>query len=171
MIKNNRAQIMSIDILFSVVLVILMFFLLFNIVEARTYQTNTDSINQEFEMIGNLAFTRLINNPNINCYAKDSSNSFNIPSCLAINNSELTKENLGIPSNYKCLITPTTSTFNINECTDVLNMASTSHFYEIDFNVSIVTNRSILKRNYVQSYLGLNPSMNTIEQINLKVWQ
>jgi hypothetical protein len=50
-------------------------------------------------------------------------------------------------------------------------MASTSHFYEIDFNVSIVTNRSILKRNYVQSYLGLNPSMNTIEQINLKVWQ
>jgi hypothetical protein len=170
MIKNKKAQIMALDVLFSVVLIILIFFLLFNVVEARINQANTDRINREFDSIGNLVFMNIINNPLINCYAKDTQNKYHIPACLGSNDSNITKQTIGLPDGYKCNLSGLGGGFVNNECVDAFDPA-TDYFYSIDFNVSIISDREISKFDYTRSYKGSATNLDNIAQLNLKVWK
>jgi hypothetical protein len=167
MIKNKKGQIMVLDILFSVVLIILVSFLLVNIVESKVYSTTTDNINSQLNNVGKMAFKNIVNNPYINCYAFDSHNRYHIPACLTVN-SNISKNNLGIPTNYKCSIAG--YDFTTNECTDVLD-PSIDNYYSIDFNVSITPNFAINKKRYIDSLSGNDNILDTKQELNLKVWR
>lgn len=171
MIKNKKAQLMSLDVLFTVVLLILMFFLLFNVIEARTYQRNTDIINSELNSIGDIAFTRLINNPILNCSATDAKNKFHIPACLSTS-LEIKKRHLGVPDNYKCNISISGgNAFAMNECEDDFNLDDVSNYYEKDFYVSFINPLTIKKIEYISSYTAIGSHLGSSEKINLKVWK
>lgn len=171
MIQNKKAQIMSLDILFTTTLVILMFFLMFNIVEARINQSNIDKINSELTNVSNLVLLKIIDNPLVNCYASDSQNIFHIPGCISATQSQLTKKNLGVPSNYKCNLSSSTAVVTTNGCNDPFNAAIVSNYVSIDFNVSIPTNRQISKYDFIGSYRGVSNNLDTIATFNLKVWK
>lgn len=174
MLKNKKAQIMTLDVLFSIVLVILMFFLLFNVVEVRVNRQNTDNINKDFENIGESALLRLINNPEINCYASDTNNNFLVPSCFS-QNSIITKKSLGLPEGYKCELSWATNpaiTFTNNDCRDVFNPNNVDYYYMVDFNGFYLSQVSteISKLDYINSYLG-TPLVGTEGAFTLRVWK
>jgi len=168
MIKNKNAQIMVLDILFSVVLIVLISFLMVNIVESKVYQSTTDNLNSELNNIGEVAFKNIINNSQVNCFANDSKNKYHIPACLA-NNSPLSKNNLAIPSNYKCSLTGHGS-FTSNQCNDILDV-SNNDYYSVDFNVSILPSLQISKLNYLNNIFNNRNDFNNKAQLNLKVWR
>jgi hypothetical protein len=168
MIKNKKAQIMVLDILFSVVLIVLISFLMVNIVESKVYQSTTDNLNSQLNNVGEIAFKSIINNPQVNCYAYDSKNKYHIPGCLA-NASPLFKNYLGIPSNYKCSLTGNPS-FTSNECNDVFDPLN-KNYYSVDFNVSIISSLQTSKLNYLNSIYNNNNAFATKQQLNLKVWR
>lgn len=171
MIKNKKAQVMTLDVLFSVVLIMLMFFLLFNIAEAKINQTNNDIVNKELNNIGTLAVMKITNSPNLSCYAKDNrDNYYLIPSCIS-ENTYFTKENLGIPSNYKCSLTSEGrgNPFTNNPCTDTIGLNHPSYF-SMNFKVSIVNNLKVSKSNYISYYLDSDDFF-TETELNLKVWK
>jgi len=170
MIKNKKAQLMSLDVLFTVVLFILMFFLLFNVIEAKTYQRNIDVINAELDSVGNLALTRMISNPLVNCYAYDSDNRYSIPGCLS-SSSEITKRHLGIPDGYSCSVSVVSvGSFTTNECDSLLNV-NNNNYYDINFTVSFLGSLSVTKKDYIESYKGSGSTLNNLQTINLKVWK
>ncbi len=169
MIKNKKAQIMSLDILFTVTLVVLMFFLLFNIVEARLYQANIDKANNELDAIGFLAFDKIINNPLLNCYAYDTNNNFTIPACVSLSQSAITKKTLGIPQGYKCNLTG--AVFTTNECNDVFIPADNSSYFSLDFNVTVAANKAISKKDYIENYMNIQNTLATQRTLTLRVWK
>lgn len=174
MLKNKKGQVITLDVLFAVVIVILMFFMLFNVVEAKIYRMNSTSINKGFENIGNLAYINLVNNPSINCFAKDTNNSYLILSCFS-EMTEVFKKDLGLSDEYKCNISWINAgvNFSLNECDDVFNPNNSDYFYSIDFNGFFLTDpsREVSKLDYINSYKDIEILEGIEDTFTLRVWK
>jgi hypothetical protein len=173
MLKNKKGQVITLDVLFSVVIVILMFFMLFNVAETKIYRMNSININKDFEYTADLAFKNLVNNPAINCYVKDENNSYLIPSCFS-EMSEIFKKDLGLNDDYKCNLSWTgASSFTINECQDAFNPNNLNYYYSIDFNGYFLTapSREVSKLDYINSYKGIETLNGSQDTYTLRVWK
>ena len=168
---NKKGQVLSLDVIFSIVLIILMFFLLFNIVEASTYRTLKDIENKRLDNIGNTAVIQILNNPLDGCYAENPNNRYFIPACLSLENSEIKKYNLGIPHDYNCSITRVGggNNFTNNECSDAFTNANA--YFSINFEVSLVDDLNISRDEYINNLKGNNNHFDNVGTFNLRVWK
>jgi hypothetical protein len=164
--KKEKAQVMLLDVVFSVVIIILLFFLLFRFTEIQIYNSSLDKANYELEKIGTISFNRIVNNPKINCVISDTNNQIPIPNCLAPS-SEITLKTLGIPENYDCNFTVSGTSFAINECNS--NLPSDTQYYAVSFDVLIGSDKNIPKSEYMNSILG-NSSTITSKSAKLVIW-
>ena len=165
-LKKEKAQVMLIDVLFSIVIIILMFFLLTKWVEINVYNTSSNKDNLELNNISLLVYNKLTSNYKINVYAEDSNNSFLIPDSFS-KYSKITKDNLGLPRDYNCSFTVQGINFNINECDDT--PPTTVPYFQLDFNVIKYTSATIQKSDYTKDLQGI--SSPSIKPAKLIVWR
>ena len=151
-IKKEKAQVMLVDILFSIVIIILMFFLLTKWVEISVYNTSSNKQNLELNSISLLAYNKLTSSYGINVYAKDNNNSFIIPNSFS-KHSEITKANLGLPDDYNCFFKVQGINFITNECKDIV--PTTGSYFQIDFNAIKYSSAHIKKSDYTNDLLGV----------------
>ena len=165
-LKKEKAQVMLVDVLFSIVIIILMFFLLTKWVEINVYNTSSNKDNLELNNISLLAYNKLTSNNKINVYAEDSNNSFLIPDSFS-KDSEITKANLGLPKDYNCFFSVQSINFSTNECKDII--PATGPYFQLDFNVIKYTNATIKKSDYTKDLQGI--SSPSIMPAKLVVWR
>lgn len=167
-LKNKKGQVMVLDVMFTIVLVILIFFLLFRWTEVKTYQSINDRKTTELNSISKTAFFSLTENYSINCYAGDSSNKFLITSCFGAD-SIISKKDLGIPINYNCSFVINGFVMNVNECDDVLPLDQNNYF---NLGFSVITNntRAISKDVYLSNILNKANTL-TKRDASLVIWK
>jgi len=165
---GEQGQIVILDVLFAVVLVTLLFFLLSRWIEMDIYTSNTNKVIYEVDKVGHIALNRLTSNPEINCYASDNNNSFLIPACIS-STSAITKQGLGIPSNFNCSFSVNGLAILNNQCTQSLP-ADEVNYFKYDFNVIVSSSRVISKKEYMSNILGKSSTINTAEA-TLVVWK
>lgn len=169
-LKSKRAQMMSLDILFATILVILMFFILFNVVEAKTYETNSDKLSNELNSIFSQAILNIHSNPNISCVITDSNNFYAFPGCLSETYSDFSKKNLGIPDNFSCSLVGDGLSFTNNECNSTYENAS--EVLSIDLHLFVLVNEDhISKHDYFSYVLGVSQNPSSPKKITLRVWK
>jgi hypothetical protein len=160
MIKTKKGQVILLDVLFTIVIVIFMFFMLLKFVETDTYKSNINNRTEELTSIGSLAYQKFINNPEINC--KVLSAGAYVPGTIDTTTT-ITKTMLGIPSDYNFNVT---STGTIN-CSGCFTVPSTGNIYAINFDL-VTCNRNMSKANYINY---INSGGASTSQINLSVWR
>ncbi len=166
--KKNKAQLFSLDIVFALIIIILLLFLLSKIAEVKIYKTNTNNHLKELDLIGNSTYKKLVSNPKLNCYIYDTQNNFLLSNCIG-DDSEITKENLDIPDNYKCHITGLPPGIT-NECTDIVDL-SVVNIYKIKFKMDyIIGNRDISKSSYMNDLLDISLIFE-FSDVTLSVWK
>jgi hypothetical protein len=161
-LKNKKAQIMVLDVMFTIVLIILLFFLLFRWAEMKTYQSVSDRKTVELNYISKTAFMSLTENHSINCYAFDSDNKYLVSSCFG-SDSVISKTELGIPVNYNCNFSIAGFALATNECVDVLP-ADSNNYFSMKFNVITNTDRYFPKNIYLENILGKPSSTDLSEK-------
>jgi len=164
--KKEKAQIMLVDVLFSIVIIILIFFLLTKWVEINVYNTSSNKDNLELNNISLLAYNKLTSNSKINVSSVDSNNSFLIPDSFS-KDSNITRVNLGLPTDFNCSFTVQGISFNTNECTDT--PPTTGAYFQLDFNALVYSNATIRKSDYTDNLAGT--SSPTISSAKLVVWR
>jgi hypothetical protein len=166
--KKNKAQMFTLDIVFALIIIIFLIFLLSKISEIKTYKINTNNDLKELESIGNSTYKKLVSNPKINCYVYDLRNKFLLSNCLG-SDSNITKDKLDFPNNYRCMITNLPPLIT-NECTDVPPVDLVNS-YKIDFNISYFSNtRNIQKRNFDTNLFVGNLAFSDY-LVTLEVWE
>jgi len=167
-IKTKNGQVMVLDVVFTIVLIILIFLLLFRWTEVKTYQSTTDRHILELNSISRTAFNSITQNPSINCYATDANNYFLMSSCFGAD-SNISKEKLGIPDNYNCSFIINGFSLGINDCTDNLP-SNIDNYSKVTFNVITNSTRAISKNIYLSNILN---KANTLpeREATLVIWK
>jgi len=165
-LKKEKAQIMLVDILFSIVIIILMFFLLTKWVEINIYNTSSNKDNLELNNISLLIYNKLTSNYKINVLAVDSNNSFLIPDSFS-KDSEITKANLGLPTDFNCTFTVQGVNFTTNECVDT--PPTIGSYFQLDFNAIVYSSATIRKSDYTNNLSGSSTPL--IKSAKLVVWR
>jgi|GEM_PF-1062426 len=168
-LKNKKGQVMVLDVVFAIILIILIFFLLFRWTEIKTYQSIDDRQKTELNYISKTAFISLTENHSINCYAFDNDNYYLISSCFG-EDSVISKNNLGIPINYKCNFAIDGFSITTNDCNDAFVPSTTSNYFSIDFNVTTNTNRQLNKISYLANILDKSSTLDEHEA-TLVIWK
>ncbi len=168
--NKRKGQVMVLDVTFTIVLVILIFFLLFRWVEMKTYESISDRKQIELSYVAENIFFSLTNNYNINCYAGDNNNQFLITSCFS-SNSPITIENIGLPANYNCsFIIDGFNLSNNSGCSSVFT--DSNNYSMIKFKVITTINNSmaVQKSTYLDNIL--NRSSNLVQRdATLVIWK
>ncbi len=164
--SKKKGQIIVLDVLFAVVLLIFLFFIVSKLAEVKIYENISDARAEELEEIGSLVYDRLVNNPLINCYVADSNNYYLLRSCIA-EDSEIKKEYLGMPDNYKCKVTFDSLSVMPNECSD--DDTDVEEYFYIKQNIFTNNERQINKAFHKQKVLGT--SSYASEEMTIKVWR
>ncbi len=163
---------MVLDVIFTIVLIILIFFLLFRWTEVKTYQSITDRKIVELNYISKTAFNSLTDNHSISCYAYDGNNQYLVSSCFGLD-SEISKTSLGIPIDYNCSFSIDGGGFVLasNDCDNILP-ASTENYFSVDFNVVTNPDRFLSKSIYLENILG-KPTATplTVREATLVIWK
>ena len=170
-LRNNKGQIMVLDVIFTIVLIILIFFLLFRWTEVKTYQSITDRKTVELNYISKTAFNSLTDNHSINCYAFDGNNQYLVSSCFGPE-SGISKTDLGIPIDYNCsFVISGGFTLTPKDCTDILP-ADAVNYFSVKFNVVTNTERYFSKSIYLENILD-KPTMTplTVREATLVIWK
>ncbi len=160
--KKQKGQIIILDILFAAVLIIFLFLILSKTVEIRVYERISDSRVRELEMVGTTAYNKLVNNPKINCYVDYEDNHFLVRSCFP-NSFSVSKQDLGVPSGYKCNLSIASVTINPNGCND--SYAGVDNYFLIKHNVLTASSTAVSKDNHVSG------SAYTNREMTLRVWK
>ena len=156
MIKTKKGQVILLDVLFTIVIVIFMFFMLLKFVETESYKSNVNNRTEELTSIGSLAYQKLLNNPQINC--KVESAGAYVPGTVNTSIS-ITKAMLGIPSDYNFSI-------SVANCTGCSPVPSTGNIYSINFSL-VTCSGSMTKEDYIDNITdSVTPS-----QVELRVWR
>jgi len=158
MIKTKKGQLIILDVLFSIVLVLLAFFLLFKLAEIDIYKTNADKNIEKLNSVGTLAYQKLLNNPQINC----SVNGAYVPG--TIKNTEITKAKLGIPFDYNCSLNVANST----ECNQTPPGTYRVPIFSVD--TTLVGCSSILTKEEYYKYILAKQAPST-QIVTLKIWR
>jgi len=167
MIKNKKAQVMLLDVLFAIVLIILIFFLLFKVSETKMYAINSSKQINELESVGNLAFNKLTNNTLINCKVIDQKNNFLLKNCFYAD-SNINKQNLGLGSEYFCNFEIPGFNLNNNLCSD--DYSDSNNFFAISFQVNTFGSKEILKSEYLANILNKETTID-LKNAKLVVWK
>ncbi len=168
-LKNKKGQVMVLDVMFTIVLIILILFLLFRWAEVKTYQSINDRQTAELNYISKTAFVSLTENHSINCYAFDNDNNYLISSCFG-GDSVVSKNDLGIPVNYKCNFSIDGFAIGTNDCDDVFVPANVDNYFSVDFNVITNTDRYIKKSIYLTNILDKVDTF-TEHEATLVIWK
>jgi hypothetical protein len=161
---------MVLDVIFTIVLIILIFFLLFRWTEVKTYQSITDRKTVELNYISKTAFNSLTDNYSINCYARDGNNQYLVSSCFGPE-SGISKTDLGIPIDYKCNFSINGFALSSNDCTDIFP-ADTSNYFSVDFNIVTNTDRYFSKSTYLENILDKSTTpLLTVRKATLVIWK
>lgn len=164
-ILNKNGQLFVLDVLFSIIIVFLLFILLSKWSEHQIYYSISQRESRELEFIGHSVYRQIMNNPDYICYVSLSDSKSYISGCVG-NSLVLEKEVLGVPDNYSCNITGTNIAFLNNQCTTPI--PSNKDLYSVYFNVVRHNSRSMTLDQY-QNYLkNFNIAQSNIR---LVVWK
>jgi len=167
MIKNKRAQVMLLDVLFAVVLIILLLFLLFKISETKIYSINSSKEINELESVGALAFNKLTDNSFVNCKVLDSQNNILIKNCF-YEDSNISKENLGLGPEYNCYFEIDGFSLVNNSCNS--DYASSNNYYAIFFETITYDSSEVPKSIYINNILDVDDTLQK-RDAKLVVWK
>jgi hypothetical protein len=162
LLKKQKGQIIILDVLFATVLIIFLFLILSKTAEIRIYERISDGRVEELEQVGYTVYNKLVNNPLINCYVAYEENTFLVRSCFP-NNFSVTKEDLGVPSGYKCSLNINYVTINQNGCND--NDSGVDNYFMLEHDVLVSNNRQITKSDHISGTAYNNKKM------TIKVWR
>jgi len=170
--KRSKGQLMVLDVAFTIVLIILLFFFLFRWTEMKTYESISQRKQIELNYVSQNVFFSLTNNHSINCYASDNNNQFLITSCFS-SNSPISRVNIGLPADYDCNFS--IDGFNLTNntaCSSTFDSASNNNYSIIKFNVITTTNNNLLvrKSNYLNNILDKSSSL-VSREATLVIWK
>ncbi|HOD89528.1 MAG TPA: hypothetical protein PKK56_00365 [archaeon] len=166
---KDKGQVMVLDILFSITLLILMIFLLSKITELQIDKENTEKEIYKLNKIGNIVYNKLTNNQEINCYTHDNNNDILIPNCFG-KDSIITKQALGLTSDYNCNFSITNFTITNNQCNQTYNLSDLKAYYIVDINVIVNNTRDLNKQTVMNNILNKTNDLN-IETGTIVIWK
>ncbi len=97
---NKKGQIFSLDFLFSVAVMILVIGFLLMFVDLQSQSQKDEITWLELKSVGERASALLVSSPDIECTLVDSSGGELMKLSNCVDTSKITKDNLGIPSDY-----------------------------------------------------------------------
>lgn len=168
MIKNKRAQVMLLDVLFAIVLITLLLFLLFKVSETKIYSINSSKEINELESVGGLAFNKLTDNSFVNCKVLDSQNNILIKNSF-YPDSKISKENLGLGPEYNCYFEIVGFQLANNSCNNS-DYSLSNNYYAISFQTITYDSNEVPKSIYINNILDDD---DTLQKRNAKlvVWK
>ena len=170
MIESKKGQVVILDFIYAVLLIIFLFIILFKYVEADFYKTESEIDNKYFDNVSKQSYHNLLSHPKISVYAIDSSNTFLIRNSL-FEDSNITKENLGLPKDFNCSVVLTGASINLNnnQCTDNYIDNNANHYFKTSFNV-LVFNSSKIEKSKFRDYIKNTNYLET-QELTFEVWK
>jgi hypothetical protein len=166
---NKKGQIFSLDFILSLVVVIALLALLFQVFEVTAYEAKQQQVQRELMVVGELASERLVTDESIACRLVDDNNNFlpgfELVNC--INTSRLAALNkglIGIPFDFNCQV----DGLALSGCTDGSPPTEVRDVFEIERRV-ILSPTDFNKTVFNRCVAGLAcPFADT--NITLRVW-
>jgi len=103
---NTKAQLFSVDFIFSIILVVLAVGTILNVAELRAFSGMQDAKAYKLKAVGDIASDLLVNNEDSICMLYKSppqpSELGSLPNCFSAQGSNISKSSLGLASDYEC---------------------------------------------------------------------
>lgn len=170
---NSKGQVFSLDLILGFALTILAIGLLFKHAELMNYLQKDNTLQAELFRVGMNASNLLVANPELNCRLDSSAMIDYLPNCLPTSNSgiaRLTRQNLGIPSNYNCALEIDGVLVSGGDCTS-MPLAEEPNVFSIDRKVVSLGSDAISKSDFDKCVNALAGCPLSSATVNLKVWK
>lgn len=166
---NRKGQVFSLDFVLSLVVVIVLLALLFQVFEVTAYEAKQQQVQKELMVVGELASERLVTDESIACRLVDDNNialpGYELVNCInTARLSTLNKGLIGIPNDFNCHV----DGLSLTGCTDGVPPTQVRDVFEIERRV-ILSATDFNKTVFNNCVDGLACPL-TDTNITLRVW-